>query len=417
MTSFAAAVKPPPIPSKYDIIPIHASDRGAFKRCRRKWDWSSPMRNNLVPRVDMQGVTMPLWFGSGIHYSLAQYYSPALKRDPVETFTWWWDVQMNGGILREDQMDLTYDRQPQEIVRSKGNWVLDVEKVYKVRGLYDLLPTDNFEVYEEHRELGLGMLTYYKDYAEREDNFAVICEEHTFSIPILDPDGNVLTAVDPRDGKVKEVHIRGTQDAIIQDLETAQFGIMEHKSAISIDENYHRKLEKDEQCTTYMYAAEREADIYGLEYDTISFTLYNAIRKAFPRYPTPLKSGLFSVDRQKESTTYPMLMEYIERNGLQPIVEADEKLTAYVDYVKEAGDKQFIERTPVRRNRAEIKSCGDRIYMEAMDMLDPEVRIYPNPTGDWSCLGCIFRAPCIAADDGTDPRMLINDNFVTNWTR
>jgi hypothetical protein len=31
----SVAVKPPAIPSKYDIIPIHTSDRATFKRCRR----------------------------------------------------------------------------------------------------------------------------------------------------------------------------------------------------------------------------------------------------------------------------------------------------------------------------------------------------------------------------------------------
>ena len=31
----------PHAPNKLDIIPIHASDRGSFKACRRKWDWSS----------------------------------------------------------------------------------------------------------------------------------------------------------------------------------------------------------------------------------------------------------------------------------------------------------------------------------------------------------------------------------------
>ena len=71
-------IPPPKIPSKMDIIPIHASDRGTFKKCRRNWDWSSPMRGNLVRRVDMQGVTMPLWFGTGVHYALAQYYNPIL---------------------------------------------------------------------------------------------------------------------------------------------------------------------------------------------------------------------------------------------------------------------------------------------------------------------------------------------------
>lgn len=404
-------VRPPKIPSKYDIIPIHASDRGTFKRCKRKWDWSSPMRNNYVPKVTMQGIDKNLWFGSGVHWSLAQYYNPVLKRDPVEAFIVWWDMQMNGGTIADEDaefMDQIHDRDP----------IYDeVNKAWRVRGLFDLLPTDDFDVYLEHRQLGIDMLTFYKDYAEENDNFAVICEEHTFSIPVITPDGNVLIAVDPRDGKPKEVHLRGTQDGIIQDLETGLYGILEHKSAIRIDENYHRKLEKDEQCTTYMYAAEKEAEFFGIEYEKISFVLYNAMRKAAPRPPTETSKGLFSINRATESTTIQMLEEFIDRKGIQIIVDADPKLSSYVDYVREAGDKQFIERNLVRRNRAEIISCGDRIYMEVLDMLDPNIRIYPNPTGDFLCLNCVFRAPCIAADDGSDPDMILTDLYQRNWSR
>lgn len=410
-----APIEPPKIPSKYDIIPIHASDRGTFKRCRRKWNWSSPMRENLVPRVDMQGVSFPLWFGSGIHYALAQYYSPFLRRDPVETFVWWWDLQMHGGTVTEDQLDLVYDRHPQP---GRNDFdTADVEGFYVVKGLYDIHPDPDSEIFDQHRELGIGMLSYYKEYADREDTFAVICEEHTFSVPVLDPDGKVVFAVDSRDEVWKEVHIRGTQDALIQSMETGQFGILEHKSAIRIDEDYHRKLEKDEQCTTYMYAAELEAKLYDLEYEHISFVLYNALRKAYPKPPTELKSGLFSVNRQTESTTIGMLEQFIDERNIQLIVDSDEKLQGYVNYVRESGDKQFIERNYVRRNRAEIESCGNRIYMEVMDMLDPSIRIYPNPTGDWSCLNCTFRLPCIAADDGSNEQMLLEDQFETNWTR
>jgi PD-(D/E)XK nuclease superfamily protein len=421
---FAAAVKAPPIPSKTEIIPIHASDRGTFKKCRRKWDWSSPMRNNLQPRVDMQGVYMPLWFGSGVHYALAQYYNPVLQRDPVETFLWWWELQWKGGFVRESELDLVYDRHP----IPQNTYSDDGQYVYMVRGLYDLLPEPSQEEFEEHRELGIGMLNFYKEYAEANDNFAVICQERTFSVPVIltqDLDfveygpqraGEILQLVDPRDGVVKEVHLRGTQDAIIQDLETGQFGILEHKTAIRIDEDYHRKLEKDEQCTTYMFAAELEAELHDLEYTTISFTLYNALRKAYPKPPTELKSGLFSTNRQTESTTYAMLQQFIAERGLELIVESDEKLRGYVDYVAASGDKQFIERTPVRRNKHELRSCAERVNMEVLDMLsDP--RIYPNPTGDWSCLNCIFRAPCIARDDGSDYVMLLEDNFEPNWTR
>src|SRR5205814_4275874 len=75
-------IKPPEIPSKWDIIPIHTSDRGTFKACRRRWAWSSPSRDNIISKVQVHGVTVPLWFGTGIHYALEKYYNPSLREDP-----------------------------------------------------------------------------------------------------------------------------------------------------------------------------------------------------------------------------------------------------------------------------------------------------------------------------------------------
>src|SRR5215471_11175705 len=145
MTEITVPIKPPPIPSKFDIIPIHASDRGTFKRCRRKWDWSSPMRRNLQPNVEMMRPDKNLWFGTGIHYALAQYYNPTLRRDPIETFLWWWELQMKGGYVIEEELELTYELSPRRVNN-------DPSTMYHVRGLYDLLPDSDYEVYEEYRE-------------------------------------------------------------------------------------------------------------------------------------------------------------------------------------------------------------------------------------------------------------------------
>lgn len=361
---------------------------------------------------------MPLWFGSGVHWALAQYYDPALKRDPLETFKTWWDMQWNGGVVSEDWLHTSYDRKPvRAMAMSIPGHVEDKDNyVYAVKGLKDMLPLPDQEAFEEHLDLGIGMLKFYKDYSAANDNFDVIAAEHTFSVPVLDLNGARTVWEDPRDGEIKPVHLRGTQDAIIQDRESGKFGILEHKTAVQIGEDYFLKLEKDEQCTTYMYAAEREAEDHELPYTKVDFVLYNALRKAYPKPPTQLKSGVFSIDRSKESTTYTMLQEFIEDNGIGMIVETDEKLQNYVNYVREQGDAQFIQRDLVRRNRAEIKSCGARVYYEVLDMLgDP--RLYPNPTGDWMCLRCPFRAPCIAVDDGSDYKMMLEDGFERNWTR
>src|SRR5262245_36581465 len=159
--------KPPTIPSKWDVIPIHASDISAYKRCRRYWDWTSPTRNNLRRRVDISGVKMELWFGTGIHYALEMYYNPILQRDPVEAFTTWYELQWRGGIVDEDFLDRTYDIDPTNLAVVKStkfadsykavdSGETDPKKLWHIAGLRDMLP--NVEVveeeFEEHRILG-----------------------------------------------------------------------------------------------------------------------------------------------------------------------------------------------------------------------------------------------------------------------
>ena len=99
------------VPDKYSIIPIHASDRGNFKSCRRQWAWSSPSRFNLVPRVQVHGVRMPLWYGTRIHLALQKFYDkPSI--DPVDAFKADWSLEWDGGLVHESELDQYADRMP-----------------------------------------------------------------------------------------------------------------------------------------------------------------------------------------------------------------------------------------------------------------------------------------------------------------
>lgn len=255
------AITVPKNPSKWDIIPIHNSDRAAFKFCRRQWAWGSPSRLNLIPKAEIYGVEKNLWFGTGIHYALEQFYNPMLKRNPAEAWLSWFELQWNGGIVTEDEVKQFADRNPQLL---KDRHVVISE--YKVDGLADILPDTymNEEMFMGFKDLGVGMMNFYKDYAEANDNFTVISLEHDFSIPVLDPEGKPYYAVDTRlmpkgwqpdfdagnefgplmrkaeapfgqsgvpDYYVeKQVHLRGRMDMIIQDQEHGRFGIVDHKA-------------------------------------------------------------------------------------------------------------------------------------------------------------------------------------------
>lgn len=409
----APVIAPPEIPSKWDIIPIHASDISSYKRCRRYWHWSSPTRGNLRRKVQIYGINTDLWFGTGIHYALEMYYNPIIKRDPVEAWLTWFEVQWNGGLIRGEDLDRFYDPAPLEIIQQGVHG--EIEHVYRVKGLQELLPDPIEDEFMELKDLGEGMMEFYKEYAAKNDNFRVIAAESVFSIPLG------FTAVDVREdspnyGKELEVHARGRRDTIIQDLENEQYGLIDHKTKSKIDEAYRASLQKDEQTTNYMWASQEEAKIYGMPYERISFLWHQAMRKVYPKPPTITTRGLPSLDREGESATAEMFAKCIKDNNLQVWLEGNEKAANYYDFLVREGDKRFVERTFVRRNPKELENQGRHIRAIAKEMLsDPA--IYPNPTASYLCINCQFRGPCISADDGSDYGAMLSDGYEKNLDR
>src|SRR5262249_23549471 len=151
----------PEIPGKYDIIPVHNSDRASFKRCRRYFNWTSPARENLMLRADTSGINTDLFFGTGIHYALENFYNPVLRRDPVESWRTWFNVMWRGGLVGEEWLDKVYDLNPREKPDLSGHtmWV--------VRGLEDIIPDADGDEYDDLRELGERMMAAYKEYAAK----------------------------------------------------------------------------------------------------------------------------------------------------------------------------------------------------------------------------------------------------------
>lgn len=418
---------PPTIPSKWDIIPIHNSDRGSFKRCRRYWNWNSPARMNLNLRADVHGVNTDLWFGTGIHWALEQYYNPVLSRDPVEAWKTWFDIQWRGGIVTEDWLSRVYDLKPRPVVDiNPASWDKEFPPTWQVRGLNDIIPSPDHEKFDMLYVLGVEMMQYYKESAAKHDTFTVLAVEHDFSVPIWDYENDCILKMrdtreeSPNYGQMLEVHARGRMDNLALSQQE-KLNILDYKTAAKIDEDYFEKLDTDEQCTSYLWAAEVEAEYYDLPHKGVPVeeVIYVALRKAYPKPPTMLKSGFFSVNRQEESTTIEMLDQFIDKfmgfmgpDDTLVRIPLDEKQQAYYNYVRDSGEEQFIIRRPVRRNRHQIANAGKRIYLEALDMLNNPI-IYPNISNDWRCLRCQFRAPCIASEDGSDVDMLIEQNYVS----
>jgi hypothetical protein len=69
------------------------------------------------------------------------------------------------------------------------------------------------------------------------------------------------------------------------------------------------------------------------------------------------------------------------------------------------GDGRF-RRTRIPRDRAELEAAGARLAAEALDMVDPGLRLYPNPAPE-HCGSCQFVAPCLAIERGGDLRAVL----------
>lgn len=418
------AVAPPPVPDKFDIVPIHASDVNSFLRCRRYWDWTSPARNNLRRRVEIDGINVNLWFGSGIHYALEMYYNPVLSRDPVEAFETWFDYQWNGGTVTEDWLERTYDVKPISMGHELGiGKIKGRGELWSIRGLRDMHPDPDHDEYLAFKELGIGMMTFYRDYAPRNDDFVIVSPECKFSVPLIDPTtGKIMYAVDVREqspnyGKKLEVHARGMRDAIYYRPAIDKYGIIDHKTAGVIGDDYFVKLDTDPQCSTYIWASATEAKIHDLPYKEINEVLYQALRKVVAKPPTPLKKGTPSLNRTEESTTAEMFAAYVRDNNLQVWFEDDLKAQGYYTWLLETGDENFIVRRYAYRNAAMIQNTGRNIAMIAQEMLKPDLSIYPHFSGDYMCTRCAFRAPCVAAEDGSGADFMLDNGYERNRGR
>lgn len=57
-------------------------------------------------------------------------------------------------------------------------------------------------------------------------------------------------------------------------------------------------------------------------------------------------------------------------------------------------------------SRAEVVDAGFRLGLEAIDMVDPDLSLYPTPT-EGHCRPCAFREPCAAMNEGEDAEALL----------
>lgn len=377
---------------------IHTSERKSFRGCRRRWDWI--FRQNYYPRMTAK----PLEFGVAYHEAMEVYYDPK---------TWDWP---------RDQV----------AAMAIGAFVKKCEAQKKKALQYQERPIldDELEAdYQERLELGKGMLNYYfTQVAPREDiGWKPIKVEIEFMVVIPHPETKKvmwckcqtcytkwanhfrLQCADEFEFNYLLAHkwnglpvvFAGRMDVLAQD-ENGDLWVIDWKTARTIPDRY-QFLYLDDQVGSYPWAL-RELGIPARGF------IYHAQRKGFPQAPNKNKTRrlgcIFSVNKNQD-------VDY--DSYLKAVQEEDEeayRMGLYDDmlnFLKEEGVTYFA-RHQIHKSETELDEIGYNLGLEALDMIEPTLRIYPS-SGRFSCDTCAFQTPCIEKNSGGDYQYALDTMF------
>lgn len=352
---------------------IRASEREAFRRCPAMWWWK--YREGLVKRGV---VTDARWFGTGVHLALAAWYTgPGTKRgvEPVET----WEEYAKG-------VELAYVRTDDP----------DEEKVAK---------------YEDARELGVAMLTGYREKYGTDEEWLVVQPEKQFRLQIPWPEQNFW---DPKTLDEWIAELVGTYDLALQHADTGRYWLAEHKTAKAI---ITRHLSLDNQAGTYWATATTELQRLGLigPKDFLAGIVYNFLRKGMPDerprdaegYATnkPTKADYLAALQSAEYLPVDVKPEQLSDKATLPkLVGWAEALSLEV-----LGERSKIQPPPlfvrheVHRTRPERRAQLLRVQQDALEMeLHRDGLLPVGKTTTRDCSFCDYFDMCELQERGGD---------------
>lgn len=330
--------------SEPHLLVIRTSDRSTFKRCRRKWAWQSHLKGNLEPISK----AAPLWLGTGFHFALEQVHG------------------LRGFKKGSDAFHAYYEASRQ---------------AYNI----DDLPAD----IDDLTQLACDMLDYYQDYwLVARDSLQTYVYNGK---PQVEVEFQIPLPIDPPKGYDGVVH-GGTFDRIAID-EDGYLWIVEYKTAKQFATGHFMI---DGQCNTYSWAA------YTVYDKPVQGMIYQQHRKDVPVYPRRLASGKISSD-MKQKTSHRLyrkaLIDLYKEVSRAPKINVD--MLNWLAMQETEDRDPFIRRDKVYRNLHQIHAEGEKIIMEANEIVNPSIALYPSPARD--CVyQCPFMSACVSVDDGSD---------------
>lgn len=334
---------------------IHISDIRAFRTCRRKWEWSSPLKRNLEPYV----VYPPFYTGRAIHESLERHYKEGI-----------------------------------DLVQAFEEYVAKEEKLMEEQGT--LWPQEA-DTLEEQTVLAYNMLQHYQMWQQFDDkkhsdkNLTFLEMEYPF----------VVTMPTPAGGYSRKMRVAGRFDGLVYNSLTEEYWLWETKTTRSVSE-LTGSLSNDEQSALYLYAARKEFKV------PIVGVLYNVLRKKSPTKPRVLQNGLLS----KAAIDTTAFHYYNCVKEICPDWTMDTVMEFYGDMIQglQENEYKYFLRWPVYKTDTEIRNVMEGVYETAKEMLKPNTPYYAAPS--WlGCNFCHFKGPCLAKNMGQDYEVLLREEY------
>ena len=378
---------------------IRTSDRRVFRRCLRKWNFQSSLRQNLTHKGTEQNINF--WFGSAIHFSLEDYHGWNLFKDPRRAFHAYYNAfpedELPNGAEAHYELGMSmlsyyltwlerhndgpqfetawfYDDMTAAKPFAEGAWPAVEQQFYIPLNVYALVDVATDEVIHVIWNLDESL----KDNINQEMTGSDA--EVVFGLPSM---GEYINMV-----KVVPIDYHGTIDKIMIDR-YGRYWLCDYKTAKGADTN---KLATDDQVSAYMWAVSKcfPFPVHGF--------VYLQLTKDAVQEPKRLKNGDLSVDK-KQKTTYSLLKQEIIKD-YGSVKDAPNKLIQFLNHLaatEEPEGDRFIRWDFVPRTAEQVKATERHIMGELHHMLDPNMYCYPSPTRD--CIwDCPFRDACIAMD-------------------
>jgi hypothetical protein len=393
---------------------IHTSERKSFRACRLRWNWI--FREYWYPRITAR----PLEFGVAYHKAMEIWYEPK---------TW-----------HLTQQESTRAGMVQAAIAAFNKVCEEQRANYLKSDQAFLLTTDAEADYDERIVLGREMLNYHLGtVSPREDKgLTPVHVEIKFEVPVVNPKtgeqlicrcntcwdrwfvdlvqrkpgtqspgrGSLLfpDGIAPESWRGLPVTYGGRIDCIMQD-ELGRYWLVDWKTAARLSPVESQFLLIEDQITSYCWAVEFVLNI------KIAGFIWHEQKKAVPEPPEPnkhqYKGRWYSTNKTTCNAPYDLYVETITENDFAGYDSG--AYDEFLEWLKE-NEPEFYRRHRQLRNQHELAYCAQQIFDEASDIIDPDLRIYPNQ-GRFGCESCAFAQPHMALTNGEDLEYTLSTLF------